>query len=280
MYDYTRDFRTLHQSAAVDWVTMTVKDVNDREKVLRRYQRIKLAMLELGELPRPWGMKSYRGFSIGHMRWGTRTDSDIIILSGIDAQAFWTLFAPLCSNCSRLDLAVTCRIDSPMPGLLEMYKREARAIGRVPSRRYPHIENGTGGQTLYVGSRSSDQFGRVYDKAREQGDARWFDRCWRYEVQYQDTLAKLALKSIIDLPSSTELAGRINALVYTWFQTRDIPPLFELKGGAQVLERSAVVVTSSKQLAWLTTQVRPTVQQLLQGGFEDEVLQALGIPHP
>src|SRR3972149_6894842 len=116
-----------------------------------------------------WKWRGYEGCAIGGIRWATRADSDILILSGQDAQALWPIYAHLATNCSRVDLAVTARTHKCYPRLLHAYKAWLNVNGSGLARRCTTIERVDGiGMTLNVGKRASDQFGRVYDKGAEQ----------------------------------------------------------------------------------------------------------------
>lgn len=270
---YIRDL-----AVAVDWLTITVSDTPGREMLLQKFQRIAEALSMMGETKKSWGVRDYRGFKCGGARWGTRRTDDILILSGVDAQAYWRIFAAHATNCSRLDLAVTCQTRRCYPHLLDTYLAEIREIEGYKTRGYridKDVQNF--GKTLYVGSRASDQFGRVYDKAAEQRDPVNIHRRWRYEVEYKNDYAREGLDNLLSLDEPTDLPPLIQNTVWFWFDHRGIPPLFERTSGKTEFEVAAKVTDTSRRLSWLSTQVRPTIQELMRAGLEEDVFRALGI---
>lgn len=274
-----KNLNVISRYAGVDWLTITTSDPTRRTSVLKRFLRLKEAFLLMGELPKDWGMRGYRGISIGSARWGTRRDGDILILSGMDALTFWRIFAPLGENCSRIDLAVTVQLEHPQPNLLGLYCDWLRGNGSRTAKRATSMERVDGiGATLYINKRSSDQMGRVYDKGAEMKDVLMTHRLWRYELELKGTRAKKALGQLLD--AGDALPSRIVETAWKWFNDRDIPPLFDRytpDGYLIQMDVSARVTSSSQQLNWLSSQVKPTVARLRKAGLEAEVISALGL---
>src|SRR4030067_1398146 len=72
--------------AGVDWLTVTVKDQENRVPLYYECARIKDRLISIGERYRPWSFKGHAGYMVAGLRWGTRLDSDIAMLSGADAR--------------------------------------------------------------------------------------------------------------------------------------------------------------------------------------------------
>lgn len=122
-----------------------------------------------------------------------------------------------------------------------------------------------------MGSRASDQFGRLYDKDAEQGLARIASR-WRYEVEFK---ADRAAKVLELLQDSRERGKMYLGIVRGYFEPRGVklPPLAdeqEIK-----VEVIAPPRTVDTQLAWLRFQVAPIVGKLRRMGLEASVIEAL-----
>lgn len=269
---------TRHTTVAVDFLTITASSPERRDALFNRFSRAREALRLMGEAPCDWEFYGYVGLSIGGFRWGTRKDSDILMLSGNDAQSFWRIFAPLSTNCSRIDLAVTARTTRCIPRLLETYIDWLRQTESATLRRATWLENGQGGKTLYVNKRTSDQCGRVYDKGAEEKSPIEMHRKWRFEVEFKGERAKGVLSKLI--AHDVEWPKIIYVVVYEWFDSRGIPPLWNRQHSAVdgiKLESSAIVTSTSQKLHWLQHQVRPTVQKLIYQGMEAEVVKALGI---
>lgn len=266
-------------SARVDWLTITGKSPSIRKKMHAKFVGQRHKLEREGETTKPWPMMGYQGYLCGGIRWGSRPDSSIVMLSGDDAALLWRRFALHADNCSRVDLAVTVTIKYPFPELITLYYNWFTRNGGVqghPGLSLTRIENTNGGQTLYVGSRKSDQMGRIYDKAAEEGIDELVGRVWRYEVEYKNRRAQTVLKSLLDASGST-LPGVIQCTVHRWFDDREFPPLWVDKGAVLASDIEARVTSDDVSLAWITTQVAPTVDRLVKRDKLASVIKALGL---
>jgi hypothetical protein len=272
--------------AGVDWLTVTAKDQDLRGDLFSECERIKTILYQNGDRLKPWSFKGYTGFAIGGLRWGTRLDSDIAVLSGADAHQNWYAVGEWCENCSRVDLAVTVNCNKAWSGLLQTYYDFLNAPTAKHVKFSSSItKNSAGGQTLYIGSRMSRAFGRVYDKGIEAGLEPESGKLWRYEIEFKKPLAKQVLSALHSnkyLPHDThwneEVAQSIVSTVYVWFQARNLPPLFTRRENESIsLECEARITSDEVSLNWLTTQVRPTVLRLAERGKLHRVKEALGL---
>jgi DNA relaxase NicK len=129
------------------------------------------------------------------------------------------------------------------------------------------------GSTLYVGSRSSDRFFRVYDKTAESG----FDypeRSWRYEIEYKGERAKKVADAIRADRHPTQA-------IWDCLQTAFSSYGLAIPGDrpAWAWRDAAVKHTSDdeRRLAWLRRCIRPCVSKLTEAFGVDVVLQSLGV---
>lgn len=273
-------------SSSVDFLTITVSKHEKALLLMQEAQRLKADLEGCGWKVKKWGMKGYVGYRIAGMAWGMRHDGCIMMLSGQDAAINWLPALALADNVTRLDLAATIFLQSPF---INVAKRAyARLITdptlcQTKKRRYSYVENSAGGQTCYVGSRSSDQFGRLYDKGCESSEEAitppgWV---WRYEVEFKSYRAK-KLAAQMEKTAELELESvpdTISHLVFNWFRARGIPPIWNdvATDTNWVLELEARITDDEAALSWLTVQVRPSVERLIGNGREAEVFEALGI---
>lgn len=272
--------------AGIDWLTITAKNVDARTSLFAECERIKSMLDAAGSRVRPWAFKGYTGYAVAGLRWGTRLDSDIAMLSGVDAHQNWYVAGEWCEHCSRIDLAVTANCNKAFPGLVQAYYDWATRTDN-PNVRYKAsiTRNSDGGQTFYLGSRLSRAFGRVYDKGIEAGLEPETGKLWRYEVEFKKPLAQQVWKALlvnkylpIDVHWEEEIAQSIASTVFVWFQARGIQPLFTRRNNMSIsLEVEARVASDEISLNWLTTQVRPTVLRLAQRGKLHAVKEALGL---
>lgn len=215
------------QIASVDWVTITVKDKGRRGLIKAEAMRLMDELKSQGNVQRPWGFCGYDGWSCASVRWGDRETDSILMLSGEAASLNWPIALSWFDNCSRLDLAVTVTLLEPRKHVA----RDAYELLNPPDskvtapRKMTFIENNEGGETFYIGSRLSDQFGRLYDKGIQMGEN---TDCpagliWRYEVEFKAYRAKRVATQLIETVQIEEnYHGNLGETVYKWFLSRGV----------------------------------------------------------
>jgi hypothetical protein len=165
------------------------------------------------------------------------------------------------ANITRLDLQATIRFSRDSAALARHHAqdvaRNKRAGGRNVNIR---TERTFGrGDTLYVGSRVSNYYGRVYDKHRESGDEQ-YRRCWRYEVECKHDGAQQARKAII---AAEDVSKASAALVAHWFRDRGCNVRYRPELANELAPIGAHHSDLDTWLTWLLKGVRPVVQRCL-----------------
>lgn len=264
-------------SAGVDWLTVTAVADSDRIKLYRQWRKAKEMQKRAIPLQEAeWSWRGYRGVQVSHMAWGSRKDSDILVTSGSMSAIYWRLFVKSGFNVTRLDIAVTANCHPPCPDLLNLYW-ENLTFGA--NRKAVKLEGSDGGGTLYIGSRRSDNYGRIYDKGIESDVTNHAGAIWRYEVEFKQERARSVANQLQTIAcNKLGPAKAIVETVYKWFDDRECPPIFHRQGGAAPISLKLKVVdtTTEKQLTWLRLQVSPVVKRLLKDRRKD-VLDALGL---
>jgi hypothetical protein len=257
-----------------DWVTVTSTTKGGRETLWELGHRCLDRLKAKDEQSSRWHGNGYSGFKARGCTLGVRGDSVILRLSSSEAAQQWREAASTGENLTRLDLAVDVEHDVPVTSLgLDVYRSAGHVPlrnGRPPSRS--RFVDGKGGQTTYIGSRSSEQFGRLYDKGverRSRGPGQW----WRWEVEFKGSHASTLARHLTAVQGSTRV---IHSVVSRWFMERSgfAPP------GVTTPVKYFVVAepsTDEKRLHWLATGVRPTVSILIERLGRARVLTALGI---
>lgn len=269
--------------AGLDWVTCVTE--NDLDGA--RLRRIAETLQGLGERIKPWKMRGYNGrvaFDLhghtGGVAYGEHYSEDAISYL---AQAWGTVSAQLARDVirshhirvSRLDYAVTVLFATPLPPVARWDLSSETASAYRLTRIVP---NDDGGGTLYVGSRGSDVFGRVYDKGAQLGTVpeRLY---WRWEVEYKREHAKRAYAEWQD--SSTEMIAskHITQELQAWFSEHGIPiPTLRAPSECRPVIRYATRVRSSDTtIEWLHQQVYPALRKLQLAGRLADALEALGV---
>lgn len=262
-------------SVSIDWLTATCTDER-----LRYYLRdqghdaLAKSKSDGNEVSR-WEWHGYRGVSSRFVSVGERDDSAICRLEGYLAAEYWPYVAGVATNVSRIDLQVTAVANPPVPNLaVEGYRRATKTSGMGAGRNArPTLTVSPTGQTLYVGSRASERFGRLYDK-HAQSPALYPAGAWRWEAEYKGKSAWAMARHLMafGLPES-----QIPALVHSYFSRHGHSPpwpeRFDPRAFMSVKEASSI----ERTLKWLREGVAPRLVELgmvLSGG---EILAALGL---
>lgn len=201
----------------------------------------------------------------------------MIVLSGVQAavlapQIATSLFAPLVS-CTRIDVQVTV---PAMEGgrktgeigyeLRKRFQEGNGRVGRTPDVSIWDNESAVG-DTVYIGSRSSDRFVRIYDKHNEQL------QFLRYECEFKRKQADRIWNDFISSENALHywLAGTVSAPLREFPELAQAIALMEERGTAdvwiEVESRDA-----NKTLAWLHRQVTPAVVKLSITDLRQDVI--------
>ncbi len=227
-----------------------------------------------GEFPTAWHAHGYRGASINGLAYGARGDGCYVRLSGRKCAEHWFEALTTAENCTRIDLAVDTQFHRPVTTLVdECYLEIPDALkhrGRPPMRRL--VKDTRGGQTLYFGARSSERFGRLYDKGVEAKTDQP-GRRWRWELEAKQNAAQTFAHAIARAESPTS------------FIQGAVAGFFHARCGVSIAELSRSVISNESQdppsaarlLQWLAIGVRPTVAKLVKVYGRQRVLHSLGI---
>lgn len=220
----------------------------------------------------PWQLHGYRGWSSGAVKLASRTGSVILSLSSSKCSQHWKQCLAAAENCSRLDLAVDVDLDHVTLHLASHLYKKMQKLPPVNGRpvKSAVILNSDWGNTLYIGSRQSDLFARCYDKGVEQATAapgKWY----RFELEVKGDRSLPVARA---LQSAVAYPQQLLSMVAHYFmlQAGILIPSIEL---VPVCNWRQDHTTVDQSLQWLSSQVRPTVQRLLDRGLRSAVLDAL-----
>lgn len=223
--------------------------------------------------------QGYEGVSVGGSFVGVRDDGYFCTISGERAQEGFNHVYGYSPHVSRLDIQVTVRTPT-RDTTTAKYARDAiiasnEALGGSRQRNATLIEDLRGGATCYIGSRSSLQFARIYNKEAESGEEQYIN-CWRYEVQLKNALAT----KTAELFKLSEYAQPMQSAVFVrqWMRKRGVRAPWKADAELHALptaeKHNSDVET---RLTWLREQVRPAIRRLLKLGLRDSILEALGL---
>lgn len=259
----------------VDWITATSN--NDRIGALwySQYCNYKASLGKQGEVfERTFSNGFYSGLRVEGLQWGYSDRLGyILIASGQTAREMWQYMRPSKHKITRLDLCVDWLLTEPKTIAKDGYDH-LMEFGPKIVEKFTYFTNGDGGDTLYLGSRQSPQYGRIYDKGIESGHAPK-GHLWRYEVEYKKPMSGYVAENLMMFQQSG-LADTIAKMVISWFAERNVPSRPSIEMGTRVpIFVEERVTTADKKLAWLRGQVAPTVSRLIEAGLGKEVLRCL-----
>lgn len=266
--------------AGVDWLAQTIgnDEVYNAEWRYKCNQWLS-RVADSGFPLRERGLLGYRGMSAGNCFVGTREDGHLVQFTGHHAGEGFQQIAHPRANVSRLDLQVTVKYDlMPLDIIDRAYEESASANRDIPNerkRKIWKIVGDQGGETLYIGSWKSAQYGYIYNKEVQSGQPE-YGRCWRFEVRFKQQLARLVCDRLMGNP---ELLPELCAtIVSQWFRARGVQVPWSVATGLEPLPAIKSLPTEiERTLWWLERQVKPPLKRLIDAGFMDQALIALGI---
>lgn len=265
---------------SVDWLSLTIsyEHLPNIETVLRG------ASLSLtGE--RLQNMKGYNNtvalWPAGSLSWHTEHHQhklfinfsgaalSLLAASGITPLAVITYFTSLEAKFTRIDLAVDVKTRQEFAPVSDLYWTKDLGSGydyekALVRSEKTHLQDGKKikllGETVYIGSRSSRRFLRVYNKASEQFVTDYF---WtRIEMvcrqDYAGVIASLLLEKDLETVTRSAITSMIDPPDITWwgvvfeaFPMADIPSIGRKQKDTE---------------RWLMSQVLPAAKKLAAGG--------------
>lgn len=261
-------------SVGVDWITVVGDTATRLPSMVQVASDLVTWRMQTGHQRKGWGMAGFSGVQSVGVQYGIRGDESIVRLSSDLAHSHWKTIAELGTNVTRLDLECTTRTnETPEQRIMRCYKAALRfSEGKKKAPAVTIVRCSTGGCTVYLGKRQSNLFGRIYDKYAECKDDRYRGAV-RFELEIKGCRARLATASLLSQRwPSDSIASRL-----TWFfRNRGIR--FDVGLDPMCLPTAPPIAADHRrQLAWLASQCRPTVQRLVQAGMAREVCDALGL---
>lgn len=263
-------------SAGIDWVTVTARAPAKVAALLSLGKDLIRQEVGSGGRTRPWHFQGYSGEQAGSVQTGYSGVGTCVRASGATARECAQELIECSDNVSRLDVQITVRSSNCGPGYAsDMYQRllgSSRRRGRSIAKTL--ITSTYTGDTLYLGRRISDSYGRIYNKSAEDKVAEVPPR-WRFEVEYK---RKYALGQALAYAQAPEKDVWCTSRVYHWFHDRFAsPPISPLvrcsdSGASRGSSEEARVVE------WLKVGVRPVVRRLAAKYGWPDTLALLGVP--
>lgn len=264
-------------SLGCDYITLTADEGDVPSPLHNRATSFFRHEADRGNKIFNWGVSGFRGFKCGGVEIGKKPGRVIVRLVSDVAEMHWRKLVQLSDNITRVDLQATIKSASSVTERIELCRetalQHASSNGDKPVVRW--TADNRGGYTLYLGSRESNCFARVYDKYAHSGEQHHRE-CYRVEVQFQHKLAKAIAFCLERARSPKPLMAQY---VSQFFEGRDMMLELPYRDGSNyVVHRSRSDFETN--LKWLRDSVSPMVQRLIECGYGQEVLESLGLIQP
>jgi len=248
-------------SAGVDWITCTARGKDARKRLEMAADGLIQEEAGRGVEISPARLRDYVGWRVPGIISARRADDSICVLSASHALAHWKTVAREATNVSRLDLQVTVWTHGEQPALSRWYYQRVRrqAATRGRPRSYSLIQTYPHGDTLYVGKRQSDCFGRLYDYATAHAKAPP-RTIWRNEVEFKRHDAAHHANSLLD---ERVHPSRVEQIVHNWFETRGVRPTWSCDESSH-LERVGTREIERDVLSWFDSSLSKTVAKAIK----------------
>jgi hypothetical protein len=273
---------TVVLESQLDWLTASFHTRDSADRANADADRWARQERDAGAEVLPFHLGGYVGWMAGRVRFGRRLDGGLLQLSGDLAERHVADVAARASNVSRVDLAVTVRLEPPRADVASTGYGDALAYRTVhPTSARPFLNmDGDGGQTLYLGDRTSNWFLRVYNKQaecverRDEQGTSHYAGCWRYELEVKgpDALRQAQL-----YPAIEDRPRYVQGYVHQWAENHGLLPAFPYDGGQKLEPGFRRRSDRETRIQWLGQSVRPAVQWLLESTPRDELITLLGL---
>jgi len=228
----------------------------------------------------PYSIFNLRGWLLGKLAYLKNEDTECIEFRGDLADSWHVHYLHLTSKCTRIDLAITVWLTESDDTIARQLYMPALAMwqkdGQTKNRKAPVLYQSEDGDTLYLGSRTSRRYVRIYNKAKQSTDLK-YRNAWRFELEAKGDLAQVLWQRIQARETIASLAVQEIAGSLLQYGIRLPFSPDEVKLTKVITDLKAPSIDA--KLSWLSRQVRPTVRELIQKGHLQEVLEALDI-HP
>lgn len=266
--------------SGVDWLSLTLTtDAPYYNGWRRDCTQLIEDMASAGYSVRHRAMLGYVGISADNCFIGARDDGSLLQLTGFHADLGFEEATHPSARVPRLDIQVTVTFDTMPTDIIDIaYVKSVSAAQQLSNgrkRKIWKIVGNNGGETLYIGSSKSEQYGYIYNKEVQSEDP-LYTRCWRYEVRFKNELAAQVYHQLVLAPSTRHKV--IVELVGSWFELRGVNvPWTDASVGAILPITKTQPSDIERSLWWLERQVKPVLNRLDAAGVMNQAMRALGL---
>jgi len=262
----------------VDWISATLgRDEIDNQTWMYDNLHALENVQRLGNTYKRRSMLGFDGWESGGCFVGSNDTMHYAQFAGKYANDAYPMVEHPKVHVSRLDIQITVQYSIEL--MKEGRYQYARAIYHnkgLPEhrRRKIHLYAGSdGADTIYLGAPSSDTRGRIYNKAKQSGEAA-YERSWRYEVVYRNRYADNLFRRIIS--EDNEAPKLILQEVLAYYRERGVIVLDVGTTGANAITPPKPPKSDvARKLRWVKNQVVPTIRKLAELGYAEELMEII-----
>jgi hypothetical protein len=258
----------------VDYITVTAQS-KAASAALTSVGKNNLAIeAAAGNEVKPWRGLGYHGFFSGGVSFGVGPQGSLVRLSSGTAKEHWQEVWSCAEHCTRIDVQVTIAREQPPSAVLAKHWAIVRKEWlKRPTRKEPKMIAGPRGvQTLSLGSRQSERYGRIYDKF-EETKLDHYRNAVRYEVELKGKRSQVFAGALARSPRALH---SISSQVTGFFRKHSLELPVETYPYSH-LSVPTNISDDSRRLRYLGTSVKPLVSGLISRGRLNECLEALGL---
>lgn len=263
----------LQWTCGVDAVTLVGIDHRSALVFYNEYETLSMDVEIAASREKPWGMHGFKGKQRGSVRVGLKDDRAIISVTGPLSERLVSLYRTVACKFTRIDLQVTCKMDGPVRFLArEMWESWNLTNKRNSGKLHQTYMSSNEGDTLYFNKRTATQFARIYDKSLEY--AYPLGKIWRFELELKQDLAERMGGVLANAERPQEL---LSDYVVSSFYDLEVCVPVGIPNRVSLPEMPKGVSGNEQTLSWLTNQVKPSIDHLIEVGLREKVQEALGI---
>jgi len=265
--------------AGVDWISGSLeREAVDDQQWLYDCMSGLWAIAELGNVYKRRPLLGFDGWEAAGCFVGSNETHHYAQFAGKYAHDAYRMLEHPKVHIARIDVQITVQYDIELPkeGRFQ-YARAVHHNKGLPAHRQRKINlyaGSDGGDTVYVGSPSSDVRGRLYNKAKQSMDAS-YERSWRYEVVYRNAYAARMFRQLLN--ADIAAAAIISTNVVAWYHARGVDVL-DLGNRAEhpLAPLGTPKSDVDRKLKWIKQQVVPTIRKLAEMGYAEELMDLIG----
>lgn len=268
--------------SAFDYVRLTHTGVEDAEEIRSVYGKVchLCVASQEGESisPKRWCALGYLGDDYGMAQAGAGPQGCILQAAGWAAQAVREA-NPWYTGVPRVDVQITVWYDRDPEPMIERIAEMSHAVGQSKGARawkVNLVKGYGGGNTAYLGSRHSELYVRIYDKGKHPKSPKGYENALRYEIEVKgDRGPQLWAGAHRSAPDRHWCASVAKGILRSRGVVVPLPDQVHCRTGLSQEVRKA---TTESRLAWLATQVRPSIDKLLADGVHSShIIKLLGL---